>query len=40
LTEANEMMERMKDDNGGQIDMVERPWTPSSGLGSDYPWGW
>lgn len=28
LTEANDIMDRMKDDNDGQIDTVDMPWTP------------
>lgn len=32
LTEANEIMQRMKDDNEGQIVEVDRPWAPSGGL--------
>ena len=38
LQEANEAMERMKDDNGAQIDEVDKPWTPSSGIGFDTAW--
>jgi len=30
--EANEAMQRMRDDNDAQIDLVERPWAPASGL--------
>lgn len=37
LAEANEIMERMKDDNEGQIDMVDRPWAPFSGF-NDSAW--
>lgn len=33
LAESNEAMMRMKDDNGGQIDKVNMPWTP--GVSSD-----
>lgn len=29
---ANEIMERMKDDNDGQIDSVDKPWRPFSGM--------
>lgn len=36
LAEANEMMARMKDDNDGQIDTVDRPWTP--GINRGGPW--
>lgn len=39
LAEANEIMTRMKDDNDGQIDTIDRPWTPLSGLGQDSVWG-
>jgi hypothetical protein len=28
LAEANEIMGRMKDDNDGQIDSVDKPWSP------------
>lgn len=38
LAEANTIMGRMKDDNDGQIDTVDTPWTPFSGLGSDSAW--
>jgi hypothetical protein len=38
LAEANEAMGRMKDDNDGQIDTVNRPWTPFSGIGHDSAW--
>lgn len=38
LGEANEKMGRMKDDNDGQLDTVNKPWTPFSGLNNDYPW--
>lgn len=31
LTEANNIMQRMKDDNDGQIDTVDTPWTPGAG---------
>lgn len=33
LAESNEAMSRMKDDNDGQIDLVNMPWTP--GVSSD-----
>lgn len=36
LTEANNLMERMKTDNNGQIDTVDTPWTP--GTMSDTAW--
>lgn len=35
LAEANEIMARMKDDNDGQIDEVNKPWTPFSGTSND-----
>ena len=35
LQEANEIMARMRDDNEGQIDRVNTPWTPFSGLGDN-----
>lgn len=38
LQEANEIMERMKDDNDGQIDTVDRPWTPFSGTTNGSVW--
>lgn len=38
LTEANEIMDRMKDDNDGQIDEVDRPWTPFSGTANGSAW--
>lgn len=44
LVEANEIMGRMKDDNEGQLDTVDHPWTPFSGThgnwGGNYPWGY
>ncbi len=47
IAEANEIMERMKDDNSGQLDTVDHPWTPFSGIhgqygsgGGNWPWGW
>jgi hypothetical protein len=36
LAEANEMMARMKDDNEGQIDSVDRPWSPTGGTDSSW----
>lgn len=36
--QANVIMDRMKDDNEGQLDTVDRPWTPFSGLGNDSAW--
>lgn len=38
LGEANNIMGRMKDDNYGQIDTVNTPWTPFSGIGTSSPW--
>lgn len=38
LSEANEAMKRMIADNGGQLDKVNMPWTPFSGIGNDSPW--
>lgn len=38
LAEANEIMGRMMDDNGGQIDEVDRPWTPFSGTTNGSVW--
>lgn len=38
LQEANEIMERMKDDNDGQIDTVDTPWTPFSGTTNGSAW--
>lgn len=35
LAEANEIMQRMKDDNDAQISEVYRPWTPFSGGSSN-----
>jgi formylmethanofuran dehydrogenase subunit D len=39
LTESNTIMERMKDDNEGQISEAQRDWTPFSGLGNDSAFG-
>lgn len=39
LSEANEVMGRMKDDNDAQIEVVNKPWTPQSGLIGDMYWG-
>ena len=36
LREANAAMERMKDDQDGQVQEVDRPWTP--GMYNDSPW--
>lgn len=38
LDEANEVMQRMIDDNSAQIDEVDTPWTPFSGIGNDSAW--
>lgn len=38
LAEANEIMERMKDDNEGQIDTIDRPWSPFSGTTNGSAW--
>lgn len=38
LTEANTIMDRMKDDNEGQVDTIDAPWTPFSGIGNDSAW--
>jgi hypothetical protein len=38
LQEANEIMDRMKDDNEGQLNLVNRPWRPFSGLPTDSAW--
>lgn len=45
LSEANEIMQRMKDDNDGQLDTVDKPWRPFSGSyggsgGGEWPWNW
>jgi hypothetical protein len=37
LSEANEIMQRMKDDNEAQITTLDRPWTAPGGLGNN---GW
>lgn len=39
LTEANSVMEQMKDDQAGQIVEADRPWTPLSGIGNESAWG-
>lgn len=36
LAESNEIMSRMKDDNDGQIDTVDRPWTPGINRNADW----
>jgi hypothetical protein len=38
LTEANEIMTRMIDDNGSQINVTERPWTTPGGIGQESAW--
>lgn len=38
LSEANEIMDRMKDDNDGQLSEVDKTWSPFSGIGSDSAW--
>lgn len=38
LTEANEILQRMKDDQEGQIVMVNRPWSTPGGIGTDSAW--
>lgn len=38
LAEANEAMQRMKDDQEAQISKVYMPWTPPSGIGADNAW--
>lgn len=38
LSEANEIMAQMIEDNKGQIEQVDRPWTPLSGIGNDSAW--
>lgn len=38
IAEANEIMSRMIDDNDGQVDVVDKPWTPFSGIGTDSAW--
>ncbi len=38
LQESNEMMTRMIDDNDNQIDNVDKPWQPFSGLTSGGAW--
>lgn len=38
VAEANEIMARMKDDNYGQVDTVDTPWTPFSGMNNDGIW--
>lgn len=39
LAEANEAMERMKDDNDAQITVTNRPWTAPGGVGAESAWG-
>lgn len=38
LAEANEAMQRQKDDNEGQVSLPNTRWTPPSGLGNDGIW--
>jgi len=38
LSEANEMMTRMIDDNGSQINTTDRLWSPFSGIGQENAW--
>lgn len=38
LSEANEMMDRMKSDNGSQVDETNRLWAPLSGIGQESIW--
>lgn len=38
LSEANEIMGRMIDDNGSQINVTERPWTAPGGIGQESAW--
>lgn len=38
VAESNEIMGRMKDDNDFQIDVVDTPWSPFSGLTGDGGW--
>lgn len=38
LTEANDAMDRMKDDNDGQISLVNRPWSAPGGIGNGNAW--
>lgn len=38
LAEANEIMQRMKDDEDGQIVEVDRPWSPFSGTTNGSAW--
>lgn len=38
IAEANEIMGRMIDDNDGQIDPVDKPWTPFSGTTNGSAW--
>jgi len=39
LAEANDIMTRMKEDEANQIDTVDTPWSPLSGMGSDSAFG-
>lgn len=38
VAEANEIMERMKDDNEAQVSVISTPWTPFSGIGGESAW--
>jgi hypothetical protein len=38
LAEANEAMERMRDDNEAQINVINRPWTAPGGVGQENAW--
>lgn len=38
LSEANEIMTRMIDDNEGQVSTTERQWRPFSGVGQESAW--
>lgn len=38
LQEANEIMQRMREDEDSQISKVSTPWSPFSGLGNDSAW--
>jgi len=38
IAQANEIMDRMKDDNDGQIDTIDKPWTPFSGTTNGSVW--
>jgi len=38
LAEANDIMTRMKEDEAMQVDSVDTPWSPLSGIGSNSAW--